>query len=43
MGHGGLVRGTLLRDQVMRRQVKLDFFASEFRVNAIFRTSLSSQ
>jgi len=39
----GTVRGTLLRDQVLSRQVKLDFIWSEFPVNAVFRTSLSSQ
>jgi len=43
LGGAWLVRGTLLRDQVLRRQVKWDFFASEFRVTAIFRTSPSSQ
>jgi len=43
MGHGGSVRGTLLRDQVLRREVKLDLISSEFTVNALFRTSLSSQ
>jgi len=43
MGHGGSVRGTLLRGQVLLRQVKLDFFSSEFTVKGLFRTSLSSQ
>jgi len=43
MGHGGFVPGTLLRDQVLRRQVKLNFISSEFPVNAVFRTSLSFQ
>jgi len=43
MGHGGSVRGTLLHDQVLRRQVNLDFISSESTVNALFRTSLSSQ
>jgi len=43
MGHGWLVRRTLLRDQALRRQVKLDFNSSEFPLNAVFRTSLSSQ
>jgi len=40
--HGGLVPGTLIRDQVLPRQVELDFISSEFPVNAAFRTSLSS-
>jgi len=43
MGHGGSVRGTLLRNQVLLRQVKMDFILSEFTVNALFRTYLSSQ
>ena len=39
MGHGGLVPGTLLRDQVLRTQVNLDLMSSEFPINPLaFRT-----